>query len=190
MQQNPHSAGSADSVDYYSTRNLHPRTGDCAAFTGRASGSDVSPRSDFHDDLLTPSKPVAEPSQAHEVPTNADVELEGVTADGGFAVNVGFDNINQSDLSPDEQVFFQRTSVLDFARSAVKACSNSTVCHTQASVATEVCSTIGIVMTFEHSQLIEWRATIIFSVSWNVMNLSINFRMGATKLNNHLLPHN
>ncbi|DBA86498.1 TPA: hypothetical protein ACH3X2_005476 [Trebouxia sp. C0005] len=103
MQQNPHSAGSADSVDYYSTRNLHPRTGDCAAFTGRASGSDVSPRSDFHDDLLTPSKPVAEPSQAHEVPTNADVELEGVTADGGFAVNVGFDNINQSDLSPDEQ---------------------------------------------------------------------------------------
>ncbi|KAL0052666.1 hypothetical protein WJX82_005636 [Trebouxia sp. C0006] len=104
MQQNPGNAGSAGSVDYYSTRNLHPRTGDCAAFTGRASGSDVSPRSDFHDDLLTPtSKPLLESSQAYEGPTNADVELEGVTADGGFALNVGFDNIDQSDSSPDVQ---------------------------------------------------------------------------------------
>jgi hypothetical protein len=106
MQQNPGNAGSAGSVDYYSTRNLHPRTGDCAAFTGRASGSDVSPRSNYHDDLLTPSKPL----QAHDVPTNADVELEGVTADGGFALNVGFDNIDQSDLSPDEQVLLQKLS--------------------------------------------------------------------------------
>jgi len=121
MQQNPGSAGSAGSVDYYSTRNLHPRTGDCAAFTGRASGSDVSPRSDFHDDLLTPSKPLLEPSQAHVVPTNADVELEGVTADGGFALNVGFDNIEHSDLSPDEQVFFQKTFLLNLASSAAQS---------------------------------------------------------------------
>ncbi len=121
MQQNPGNAGSAGSVDYYSTRNLHPRTGDCAAFTGRASGSDVSPRSDFHDDLLTPSKPLIEPSQAHDGPTNADVELEGVTADGGFALNVGFDNIDQSDLSPDEQVFFHKTLFAD----SCKKCSQS-----------------------------------------------------------------
>lgn len=138
MQQNPSTADSAGSVDYYFTRNLHPRTGDCAAFTGRASESDVSPREgDYHNDLLTPSKPLLEPSQAHEVPTNADVELEGVTADGGFALNVGFDNIDQSDLSPDDQVIFQKTCLLNLARSAVKACTSSIVCHTQASVATE-----------------------------------------------------
>ena len=137
MQQTLDSAGSTGSVDYYSQRNLHPRTADCAAFTGRASGSDVSPRSYFHDDLLTPSKPLLEPSQAHEVPTNADVELEGVTADGGLALNVGFDNIDQSDLSPDDQVFFQKPFWLNLARSAVTACTSSTGCHTPASVATE-----------------------------------------------------
>lgn len=91
------------SAGYFSQRNLHPRTGDCAAFTGRTSGSDVSPRSEFHNDLLTPDRTLHDASEGQGSPTNADVELEGVTADGGLALNVGFDGSDHSELLPDEK---------------------------------------------------------------------------------------
>ena len=89
-------------AEYFSQRNLHPRTGDCAAFMGRDAGDDVSPRSNLHDDLLADS-PFHTVSEGQGVPTDANVELEGVTADGGLALNVGFDNTDHSELLPDEK---------------------------------------------------------------------------------------
>ena len=81
--------------DYFSRRDLHPRTGDFAAFTGRTSSSDVSPRSDFHEDVLSGFNR-HQSSESQDMPTEADVELEGVTADGGLALNVGFDSARDS----------------------------------------------------------------------------------------------
>ena len=109
MQQ---SHGTAGDADYFSSRDLHPRTWDCAAFTGRASGSDVSPRSDFHDDVLTRDSPIHDGSGEQVSPTSADVELEGVTADGGLAVNVGFDSKAHLDLQPDENHTFEQVGHL------------------------------------------------------------------------------
>lgn len=91
-QQRPATVGNDE---YFSRRDLHPRTGDWAAFTGRTSPSDVSPRSDYHDDVMNTFRP--HPStESQDVPTEADVELEGVTADGGLALNVGFDSRRQA----------------------------------------------------------------------------------------------
>ena len=81
--------------DYFSRRNLHPRTGDFAGFSGRTSSSDVSPRSDFHEDVLS-GFDRHQSRESQDMPTEADVELEGVTADGGLALNVGFDSARDS----------------------------------------------------------------------------------------------
>ena len=85
--------------DYLTRRDLHPRTGDCAAFSGRTSSNDISPRSDYHDDVLTPFQHGL-PTESQHMPSEADVELEGVTADGGLALNVGFDSTNISSSTP------------------------------------------------------------------------------------------
>lgn len=84
------SEGCSDTADYFSQRNLHPRTGDCAAFTGRTSQLSISPRSEFHEDLWATGSSVHECPDNEPVPANADVELEGVTHDGGMALNVEF----------------------------------------------------------------------------------------------------
>lgn len=86
-QQSERCSGTAD---YYSQRNLHPRTGDHNAFTGRTSQQSISPRSEFHEDLWATDSSFHEPLDHEPVPGNADVELEGVTADGGMALNVEF----------------------------------------------------------------------------------------------------
>ena len=86
-QQSERCSGTAD---YYSQRKLHPRTGDHNAFTGRTSQQSISPRSEFPEDLWATDSSFHEPLDQDPVPGNADVELEGVTADGGMALNVEF----------------------------------------------------------------------------------------------------
>ena len=83
-------------VDYYSQRKLHPRTGDVGAFSGRTTGHDVSARSSYHDDHLH-SLDSHHTDDGDDQPSEAGVELEGFTSDGGLALNVGFDqNLSSS----------------------------------------------------------------------------------------------
>lgn len=97
---------------------LHPRTGDYAAFTRRNSQQSASPGSEFHEELWATGSSFLDPLDDEPVPANADVELEGVTPDGGMALNVEFpsddaqepgaaDQAGQEDLRPAErqQVF-------------------------------------------------------------------------------------
>lgn len=84
------SEGCRDTAEYFSQRNLHSRTGDYAAFTGRTSQQSISPRSELHEDLWATGSSFQEPPDNEPVPANADVELEGVTPDGGMALNVEF----------------------------------------------------------------------------------------------------
>lgn len=82
---------SSGTAEYFSQRNLDARTGDYSAFTGRTSQHSISPRSEFHEDLRATASSSCETSFDNEpVPANADVELEGVTPDGGMALNVEF----------------------------------------------------------------------------------------------------
>ena len=85
-----HSEGGSNTAEYYSQRNLHPRTGDYAAFSGRGSQQSISPRSDFHEDAWASHSSINDSWSHDSVPANADVELEGVTPDGGMALNVQF----------------------------------------------------------------------------------------------------
>lgn len=77
-------------AEYLSQRNLHPRTGDYAAFTGRTSQQSASPHSELHEELWATGSSFLDPLDDEPVPANADVELEGVTPDGGMALNVQF----------------------------------------------------------------------------------------------------
>ena len=93
------SEGCRCTADYYSQRNLHPRTGDYNAFAGRISQHSISPRSECHEDLWATGSSFHEPHENEPIPENADVELEGVTPDGGMALNVGFasdDDVQES----------------------------------------------------------------------------------------------
>ena len=84
------SEGHHGAAEYFSQRNLHPRTGDCAAFSGRNSQQSMSSRSDFHDDAWTTGSSFLDTMDDEPALDNADVQLEGVTSDGGMALNVEF----------------------------------------------------------------------------------------------------
>lgn len=84
------SEGCRDTAEYFSPGNLHSRTGDYAAFDGRTSQQSMSPRCEFHEDLWATGSSFHEPLDNEPLPANADVELEGVTPDGGMALNVEF----------------------------------------------------------------------------------------------------
>lgn len=87
--------------EYYTQRELHPRTGDVAAFTGRTSAVDVSTRSDYDENLLSPRTVSSQFDDAQQdLPAEAGIELEGYTNDGGLALNVGFDQIGSPQSSP------------------------------------------------------------------------------------------
>lgn len=77
-------------VDYYTQRKLHPRTGDVGAFNGRVTGDAISPRTPCHDDFLQ-SAYSHQTDNETDLPSEAGVELEGRTNDGGVALKVGFD---------------------------------------------------------------------------------------------------
>ena len=86
--------------EYYTQRELNPRTGDVAAFTGRTSGADISPRSDYHENLLTPRTLPGQLDAQQDLQAEAGFELEGYTNDGGLALNVGFDQTEPPQSSP------------------------------------------------------------------------------------------
>lgn len=85
-----HNEGNHGAAEYFSQRNLHPRTGDCAAFSGRNSQQSMSPHSDFHEDAWATGSSFLDTMEDEPAPENADVQLEGVTSDGGMALNVEF----------------------------------------------------------------------------------------------------
>ena len=69
----------------------------------------MSFRSECHNEMLTSDAPLRRFSGGEasvsdsSCCTEADVELEGVTADGGLAVRVGFDTSPHSELLSDEE---------------------------------------------------------------------------------------
>ncbi|KAL3162062.1 hypothetical protein ABBQ38_009126 [Trebouxia sp. C0009 RCD-2024] len=69
-------------------RNPLPRTGDYAAFIGRSSHQYMSPRSGSQEDMWAPGSSSYEPLDVAPAPSNADVELRGITSDGGMALHV------------------------------------------------------------------------------------------------------
>ena len=89
--------GTSGTAEYFSQRNLHPRTGDIAAFSGRLSHQSISPRAAFHTDVWTTGSSFHDPVDDEPVPASGDVELEGVTPDGGFALNVDISHHERSD---------------------------------------------------------------------------------------------
>lgn len=100
MQQTTPEPGTE--IDCYSQRKMHPRTGDVGAFNGRTAGHVISPRSAYHDDLLRPSHSLHTQEEVDE-PSEAGVELEGCTQDGGLALNVEFDQNLDQDVESTQQ---------------------------------------------------------------------------------------
>lgn len=82
------SDGSISTGEDVSQRNLFPRNGDYAAFTGRSSHQYMSPRSGSQEDMWEPGISSYEPLDVAPAPSNADVELRGITSDGGMALHV------------------------------------------------------------------------------------------------------
>ena len=92
------SGGYTCDAEEVSQRNPLPRNGDYAGFTGRTSHQNISPRSESQDDVWAPGNSSYEPLGIEPLPSNADVELRGITSDGGMALHVEIDDDDDDDV--------------------------------------------------------------------------------------------